>query len=189
MGLIKLLIRILALVGKEITEVLRRPGAVLSLVLGPFLILAVFGAGYQGYKKDLVAIVVVDPSSELPHEAEAYKSLGVRGVNVVEVTPDRAAAEARLRADQVDVVIVAPVDPIGDIEAGRQAELTVITNIADPVAVAYTGFIAETLASTINREIYRMGPRRGRPTPSRSAGATCRTCRRRSSPRRRSRSS
>ena len=161
MGLIKLLIRILALVGKEITEVLRRPGAVLSLVLGPFLILAVFGAGYQGYKKDLVAIVVVDPSSELPHEAEAYQSLGVRGVSVVEVTPDRAAAEARLRADQVDVVIVAPVDPIGEIEAGRQAELTVITNIADPVAVAYTGFIAETLASTVNREIYRIGAEEG----------------------------
>ena len=161
MGLVKLLIRVLALVGKEITEVFRRPGAVLSLVLGPFLILAVFGIGYQGYKKDLVAIVVVDPASELPHEVEAYQSLGVRGVQVIEVTPDRAAAEARLRADQIDVVIVAPADPIGDIEAGRQAELTVITNIADPVAVAYTSFIADTLASTVNREIYRIGAEEG----------------------------
>ena len=94
MGLIKLVIRVLALVGKEIMEVFRRPGAVLSLVLGPFLILAVFGAGYQGYKKDLVAIIVVDPASALPQEAEAYRDLGVRGINIVEVTPDRAAAEA-----------------------------------------------------------------------------------------------
>jgi len=75
MGLVKLLIRVFALVGKEITEVFRRPGAVLSLVLGPFLILAVFGLGYQGFKKDLVAIIVVDPSSELPQEAEAYRNL------------------------------------------------------------------------------------------------------------------
>lgn len=161
MGLVKLGIRILALVGKEITEVFRRPGAVLSLVLGPFLILAVFGVGYQGYKKDLVAIVVVDANSELPHEAEAYQSLGLRGVQIIEVTPDRASAEARLRADQVDVVIVAPTDPIGEIEAGRQAELTVITNIADPVAVAYTSFIADTLAATVNREIYRVGAEEG----------------------------
>ena len=161
MGLVKLLIRILALVGKEITEVFRRPGAVLSLVLGPFLILAVFGLGYQGFKKDLVAIVVVDPSSELPQEAEAYRNLAVRGITVSEVTPDRAAAEAKLRADQVDVVIVPPVDPIAEIEAGRQAELTVITNVADPVAFNYTGFMAETLASTVNREIYRIGAEEG----------------------------
>lgn len=161
MGLLKLVIRVFALIGKEITEVFRRPGAVLSLVLGPFLILAVFGAGYQGYKKDLSAIVVIDPASALPKEAEAYRTLGVRGINVVEVTPDRAAAEARLRADQVDVVIVPPVDPIAEIEAGRQADLTVITNVADPVAVSYTGFLAETLASTVNREIYRIGAAEG----------------------------
>jgi ABC-2 type transport system permease protein len=161
MALVKLVVRILALVGKEITEVFRRPGAVLSLVLGPFLILAVFGLGYQGYKKDLVAIIVVDPSSELPQEAEAYRNLVVRGISVAEVTSDRAAAEAKLRADQVDVVIVPPADPIGEIEAGRQAELTVITNVADPVAVNYTGFIAETLASTVNREIYRIGAQEG----------------------------
>lgn len=161
MGLVKLFIRVLALIGKEITEVFRRPGAVLSLVLGPFLILAVFGAGYQGFKKDLTAIVVIDPSSSLPQQAEAYQTLGVRGINVVEVTADRAAAEARLRGDQVDVVIVPPRDPVAEIEAGRQAELTVITNVADPVAVSYTGFLAETLASTVNREIYRIGAQEG----------------------------
>jgi ABC-2 type transport system permease protein len=161
MGLVKLVVRILALVGKEITEVFRRPGAVLSLVLGPFLILAVFGLGYQGFKKDLAAIVVVDPASTLPQEVESYRSLAVRGVSVVEVSADRASAEAKLRADQVDVVIVAPVDPYADIEAGRQADLTVITNVADPVAANYTSFIAETLASTVNREIYRLGATEG----------------------------
>ena len=161
MGLVKLVVRILALVGKEITEVFRRPGAVLSLVLGPFLILAIFGIGYQGYKKDLIAILVIDPSSPLPQQAEAYRELNVRGITIQEVTADRAAAEAKLRADQVDVVIVPPVDPIAEIEAGHQADLTVITNVADPVAVNYTGFIAETLASTVNREIYRLGAEEG----------------------------
>jgi ABC-2 type transport system permease protein len=161
MALIKLVIRILALVGKEITEVFRRPGAVLSLVLGPFLILAVFGLGYQGYKKDLTAIVIVSPSSPFPQDINAYKDLGVRGITVVQVTNDRGSAEAQLRADQVDVVIIPPADPIGDLQAGHQAELTVVTNVADPVAASYTGFISDTLASSVNREIYKLGAKEG----------------------------
>ena len=48
MSLIKALTRVLAFVGKELVEVVRRPGALFSLILGPFLILAIFGAGYSG---------------------------------------------------------------------------------------------------------------------------------------------
>ena len=114
MGLAKLLIRILAVIGKEITEVFRRPGAVLSLILGPFLILAVFGLGYQGVKRDLTAIVVVDPASDLPTDLASYQDLGVRGIKVTEVLPDRASAEAKLWADQVDVVIIPPSDPLAE---------------------------------------------------------------------------
>lgn len=161
MGLAKLLIRILAVIGKEITEVFRRPGAVLSLILGPFLILAVFGLGYQGVKRDLTAIVVVDPASDLPTDLASYQDLGVRGIKVTEVLPDRASAEAKLRADQVDVVIIPPSDPLAELEAGRQADLIVVTDVTDPVAANYAGFLAETLASSVNREIYRVGAEEG----------------------------
>src|SRR5215216_4703535 len=112
MGLFKLAIRILALVGKEITEVFRRPGAVLSLVLGPFLILAAFGLGYQGYKEGRRAVLVVDPASKLPGDIEAYRELGVRGISIVHVVPDRATCEAMLRSEQVDLIVVAPTDPL-----------------------------------------------------------------------------
>ena len=100
MGLVKLLVRILAIVGKEIVEVMRRPGAILSLVLGPFLILAVFGLGYQGIKSDLTAIVVVDPASKLPTDIGTYQGMEVRGIKVIDVTPDAAGAEQRLRQEQ-----------------------------------------------------------------------------------------
>ena len=118
MGLVKLVVRILAVVGKEIVEVMRRPGAVLSLILGPFLILAVFGAGYQGIKRDLATIVVVDPASKLPTDLATYQQLDIRGINIIDVTTDRTEAEARLRADQADVVVVVPPDPILTIESG-----------------------------------------------------------------------
>ena len=161
MGLAKLIVRVLAIVGKEITEVMRRPGAILSLILGPFLILAVFGLGYQGIKRDLATIVVVDPASKLPTDVATYKDLNVRGLQVINVMTDRAAAEARLRADQADVVVVLPADPIGTVETGKQAELTVIADITDPVLANYTGFMAETLASAVNREIFRIGAEQG----------------------------
>jgi ABC-2 type transport system permease protein len=161
MGLAKMVFRVLAVVGKEITEVFRRPGAVVSLVLGPFLILAVFGLGYQGVTKDLRTIVVVDPSSRLPTDLQAYRDLGARGLDFVEVTGDRAAAEARLRAGNVDLVIVPPVDAISSIESGKQADLDVLINLSDPVQAAYAGFLADTMASAVNREIYKTGAKEG----------------------------
>jgi ABC-2 type transport system permease protein len=161
MGLVKRVFRIAAVVGKEITEVFRRPGAVLSLILGPFLILAVFGVGYGGFKKDLPTIVVVDPASTLPTDIESYRDLGARGLSVVAVLGDRAAAEARLRSGEVAVVIIAPVEPIASIEAGRQADVEVLVDIVDPVAASYAGFLADTMAAAVNREIYRVGAEEG----------------------------
>lgn len=140
MGLMKALVRIFSVAGKEIVEVMRRPGAVLSLVLGPFLILAIFGFGYGGFKKDLATIVVVDPSSSLPKDAASYQDLGTRGLSIVEVTSDRAAAEQQLRLGRADVVIVAP---------------------PDPVAANYAGFLADTMSTAVNREIYRQGAEQG----------------------------
>jgi ABC-type Na+ efflux pump permease subunit len=161
MGLFKLLVRILAIVGKEIVEVMRRPGAVLSLVLGPFLILAVFGFGYQGIKRDLNAIVVIDPASKLPTDVATYQQLNVRGIKVIDVMTDRPTAEQRLQTDEADVVIEVPTDPLTTIQSGQQAELRVVTDITDPVLANYTSFMAETLSSAVNREIYRIGAEQG----------------------------
>ena len=161
MGLFKLLVRILAIVGKEIVEVMRRPGAILSLVLGPFLILAVFGFGYQGIKRDLNAIVVIDPASKLPTDVATYQQLNVRGIKVIDVMTDRPTAEQRLQTDEADVVIEVPTDPLTTIQSGQQAELRVVTDITDPVLANYTSFMAETLSSAVNREIYRIGAEQG----------------------------
>jgi ABC-2 type transport system permease protein len=161
MGLVKLVVRIMSIVGKEIVEVFRRPGAVLSLILGPFLILAAFGFGYQGIKRDLQAIVVIQPESQLPSDLETYRGLGVRGVNVVDIVQDRASAEQRLKAGEVDVVIVPPADPLASVEAGQQAELLVLTDLTDPVEANYAGFLAETMSAAVNREIFKQAAQEG----------------------------
>jgi ABC-2 type transport system permease protein len=161
MGPFKLVVRVLAVVGKEITETMRRPGAIVSLILGPFLILAVFGLGYQGIKRDLATIVVIDPGSKLPRDVETYQNLNVRGIKIIDVVTDPVAAEERVRSGQADVAVEVPADPLTTIESGKQAELKVVADVTDPVLANYTSFMAETLSAAVNREIYRIGAEQG----------------------------
>lgn len=148
-------IRLLAFTGKELVETLRRPGAIVSLVLGPFLIMAVFGLGYSGVKRPLETVVVAPASSKLPTDTAAYQELAGGGLHIAGVTGDRAAAEAQLAAGTVDVVVVAPDDPQAAFRAGEQSVIDVLVDVVDPIAVNYAGFLAAGLASAVNREIIR----------------------------------
>ena len=155
-------LRILAIVGKELVEVVRRPGAMLSLVLGPFLIMAIFGLGYNGVRRPLDTIVVIPPASELPADTARYQELAGGGLRIVDVVPDREAAVDRLRSGEVDVVVVAPEDPGASFEAGEQSTIEVIIDVVDPIEANYAGFLASGLSSAVNREIITQMARDGR---------------------------
>jgi ABC-2 type transport system permease protein len=155
------LIRLMAFVGKEIIETLRRPGAILSLVLGPFLIMAVFGLGYSGVKRPLETVIVVPATSGLPADIETYQELAGGGLHISAVIQDRAAAEARLQAGTVDVIIIAPENPEAQFKAGKQSVIEVAVDAVDPVAENYAGFLASGLASAVNREIIRRAAAEG----------------------------
>jgi len=159
--LLAVVIRLMAFVGKEILETLRRPGAIVSLILGPFLIMAVFGLGYSGVKRPLETIIVAPPTSGLPTDIATYQDLAGGGLHIAEVVPDRAAAEERLRNDTADVVIIAPEDPQAQFRAGQQSVLEVLIDVVDPVAENYAGFLASGLASAVNREIIRRAAAEG----------------------------
>lgn len=154
-------IRLLAFVGKELVDTVRRPGAIVSLVLGPFLIMAVFGLGYSGVRRPLDTIVVSNPSSELPRDAASYQELAGAALHIAEVTPDRAAAEARLVADEVDVVIIVPDEPEARFRAGEQSVIEVLVDEVDPVAENYASFLASALASAVNREVIERATEEG----------------------------
>ena len=160
-AMLAVVIRLMAFVGKEIIETLRRPGAILSLVLGPFLIMAVFGLGYSGVKRPLETVIVAPASSGLPTDIATYQDLAGGGLHIAEVTQDRAAAEARLRAGTADVVIIAPADPEEQFRAGQQSVIEVAIDAVDPVAENYAGFLASGLSAAINREIIRRAAAEG----------------------------
>jgi len=152
---IAVLVRLLAFVGKEVIETLRRPGALVSLILGPFLIMAVFGIGYNGEKRPLETIVVAPPDSGLPTDVATYQGLAGGGLHIAQVTSDRDASLAQIADGAVDVVVLVPEHAQDQFKAGQQTVVQVVIDDVDPVEATYTGFLASLLSSAVNREIVR----------------------------------
>ncbi|HEU5202837.1 MAG TPA: ABC transporter permease, partial [Candidatus Limnocylindrales bacterium] len=146
-------VRLLAFLGKELIETVRRPGALFSLVLGPFLIMAIFGFGYDGYRNPLRTVVVAPPETGLPQDPAEYRDIAGDALIVTEVTADRAAAEQQLEAQQIEVVVVAPSDAEQQFRAGEQSVIDVLVNVVDPVQAAYAAFVVQLLSSEVNNQI------------------------------------
>lgn len=154
--------RLLAFVGKELVETVRRPGALVSLVLGPFIIMAIFGVGFSGVRRPLETLIVIPSSSQLPREAEQYQELAGPPLNIVEIVDDRAAAEGRLRAGLIDLVVVAPEDPEGSFRSGQRATIEIIVDETDPVDENYAGILGNALADAVNRRLIEQAVEEGK---------------------------
>ncbi|HEV7604302.1 MAG TPA: ABC transporter permease [Candidatus Limnocylindrales bacterium] len=152
-ALLTTVVRLLALVGKELVEVLRRPGALVSLVLGPFLIMAIFGLGYNGQHRPLETVVVIPPTSGLPNDAATYQALAGGGLHIAAVTADPLVAVAGLGDRRTDVVIIAPDNAEADFRAGRQSVIQVVVDTVDPLQANYAGFLASNLSNAVNQTI------------------------------------
>ncbi len=159
--ILRIIWRLLAFVGKELVETLRRPGAIVSLILGPFLIMAVFGAGFNGIRRQLETIVVVPASSELPGESTDYQALAGPALHVADVVQDRSEAEARLQAGEVDLVVVAPDDPEGSFRAGKRSTIEIVVDEVDPVAENYATILGSSLANAVNQHIIQRAVEEG----------------------------
>ena len=158
----KTLTRILAIVGKELVSIVRRPGALISLVFGPFLIMAIFGAGYSGYRRPLTTIVVLPAGTGLSTDVSDYQNVAGKGLEVSLVTTDEAAAMDQLNRQLVDVVVVAPADLKATFEAGRRSDISVRVNLTDPVQATYAIFLAGGLEAAVNRQIIEQAVDEGR---------------------------
>ncbi len=158
---LKVVTRLLAIMGKELVEVARRPGALFSLVLGPFLIMALFGLGYNNSGISFRTLLVVPPGSGLSTQLEDYRTLVMPGVDLVGVQADVGSARQALRDQAVDVVIVAPSDLQANFEAGRQSTILVEYNIVSPVKANYALVLAQQLAYGVNQQIIERAAAKG----------------------------
>jgi ABC-2 type transport system permease protein len=170
-GPLKSFTRVLSFTRKEFLEVVRRPGAFFGLVLGPFLIMAIFGIGYSGLRRPLETVLVLPPESGLSQEASAYQELAGPAVHVREVTADADLAEEQLQREEVDLVVIAPADVRQRFVNGRQAEIRVLYNEIDPLLSNYAAFVAYRLQQEVNRAILTRAVEAGQEYVVRATGS------------------
>jgi ABC-2 type transport system permease protein len=154
-GFFKSMTRISAQVRKELIQVRRRPGAFFSLVLGPFLIMALFGLGYTGIRKPLSVILVAPPDMLLPSDPTELQNIVGPAIDIVAVSPDHEAALSQLRDQQIDAVVTIPANLAATFKSGKQAEIGVEINQIDPTNAAYAQFIANHVVQQVNAEILK----------------------------------
>jgi ABC-2 type transport system permease protein len=155
------IVRMASFTGKELRELLRRPGVLLSLIVGPFAIMFVFGLGYSGYRAPFLTEIVIPEGSGLPRDAEYYENLAPGRLEVVAVGTDAAAAEQRLADLEIDLLIVAPEDASAELRAGRQTTIRVLWNEIDPVYDQLAGLATSILTSSLNAEIIEVAAAEG----------------------------
>ncbi|HKO32998.1 MAG TPA: ABC transporter permease [Candidatus Limnocylindria bacterium] len=149
------LVRVTSFSGKELRETLRRPSMLFALVLGPFLVMLLFGVGYTGQRQPFATEVVIPAESSLPRDAEFYQELAPGRIQVVAVTDDRDAALERLEGLETDLVVVAPEDATEQLRAGEQTEILVAWNQEDPIYDGLARLAVSTMVSALNAEIIR----------------------------------
>jgi ABC-2 type transport system permease protein len=153
--------RFLAVVGKEIISVIRRPGALVSMIAGPFIIMAVFGLGYVG-RPQYRAILVIPPDSGLPQSPAEYQKISDdTPVEIVGVMADPAPARAALADRRADLIVIAPSDGEARFKAGQQSVLVVEYNTEDPVAAIYADTVAAQLSAEANKLLIERAVRAG----------------------------
>lgn len=147
------LIRTSAFLGKEIFEVLRQPRLLLTLVLGPFLILLIFGIGYRNEPRALRTLFVISANSPIEEQIEEYaQTLGPQLV-YQGTTTDSDAAFQQLRVGNVDLVVVAPPRAYDTIRRSEQAVFNLYHREIDPFQVDYVNYFGQVYTDEVNRRV------------------------------------
>src|SRR5215208_3483328 len=150
--MLKFFIRISSFMSKELTEILRQPKLVLTLVFGPFLIMFLFGLGYPNQNRTLrTTFVTEDPNSvqgDLKLFTESLPAIADQNVE-----NNKELALAQLALNQTDLVILIPRDPMVTVKNNQQAKFVVYHNEVDPFQIAYSNSVARIYTDEINRRV------------------------------------
>src|SRR5262245_6726254 len=149
----KPIIRLLSFFSKEVNEVRRQPKLVLSLLLGPFVILLLFGVGYTSERPKIRTVLVTPPQGlDLANINDLEKAISAN-FTLVDTTNDQSAAQALLRSGQADVIEILPPDAEQQLSSGQQATITFLYNQINPLNEQWIQYLAYSQVNEINRTV------------------------------------
>ena len=158
----KSIIRISAFIRKEIFAILRQPRLVFSLILGPFFILLIFGVGYRNANRSLRTLFVVPAESTIGDLVEQYADSLGSTIDFVGITDDPDEADALLRQQEVDLVIVTPIDPYADLQNNEQSVFTLYHYEIDPLEETFINVLGRRYSEAINQQILLTAAEQGK---------------------------
>lgn len=150
--MVKGFIRVLAFFTKELNEVRRQPRLVLALILGPFLILLLFGLGYQAQPR-LRAVLVIPDALAQQMDVSAIQYAANLTYEVVGVTNDENAARAQINASQADVVESIPADARERLERGEPAIVNFYYSEINPLNETWIQSLAYAQVNEMNKAL------------------------------------
>jgi ABC-2 type transport system permease protein len=149
----KSIIRIFSFPRKELTEILRQPRLILTLVFGPFLIILLFGMGYPDEGRALRTTIVVGEQNPLAGAVDSFaESLGP-AIIYQGVENNQDVALANLALGVSDMVVVVPENPAETIRSNQQAKFLIYHNEVDPFQIAYIRAVGRLYTDEVNRRV------------------------------------
>jgi ABC-2 type transport system permease protein len=146
-------IRVSAFVTKELVSILRQTPLLLTLVLGPFLIMLLFGIGYRNQPRALRTIFVIQDNQALRQEVAAYaKNMGPQLI-FDGIVSDPQAAMQDLRQGWVDLVVQVPSDAMQSIQDGKQVVITLYHDEIDPNQAGYIQLFGNIYINELNHRV------------------------------------
>ncbi len=152
--LLRFPVRVSAFLGKEVFEVLRQPRLVVTLILGPFLILLLVGVGYRNEPRVLRTLFVAH-DDETAGLVETYASNLSPSLVYSGVVRDDEEGKQHLRRGEVDLLVIAPGSPESALESNEQATFQVYHNEIDPLQASYVEFVGQFFVEEFNRRVLR----------------------------------
>lgn len=149
----KFLIRISSFVSKELTEILRQPRLILTLVLGPFLIMFLFGLGYPEQNRVLRTLYVAEDPNSLQGDLRVITEVSNPALVNQGVEKNKELALAKLAMNQTDLVIEVPANALETVQQNQQAQFTVYHNEVDPFQIAYIQSVARIYVEEANSRL------------------------------------
>jgi len=159
--MLKFLTRIFSFLNKEIAEIFRQPSLILLLVLGPFLLMFLFGLGYPDENRTLRTVFVMEDQSTPPEQVNLFTESISPTIAEIKVEHNQADALARLARNAVDLVIVIPADAVETIQSNQKAAFLIYHNEVDPFQIAYIYSVSSIYVDEVNRRILESATEQG----------------------------
>jgi len=146
------IIHLLSFFFKEVNEILRQPRLVASLILGPFIVLLLFGMSYSGAIPDFRFAIVVPPNLT-DEQVSRLRASAENNFTLVSLDSDEEGARARLRRGEVDIVEVLPADMESKIEQGLQSHVSFIYSEINPFDESWVRYLGDAQTNEMNRAL------------------------------------